>query len=260
MTAFPSDRRPKAQRHATNKPSLPPQRQNLWDIWLGNTQSEFRASPLCLFSSVNISLPLCKKTNYSPPFYCLFKLAWPPRRRPQSIPSSVRARGLKARLVHSFTSQSVCVFVSPPSLKGRGGAHTPYGISDECRGGQYMFSVMMEVRGSRGGVLESTPRMTRAQRDQQSRVLSDCQKNRHQLFSPLALGVSVHTHGEVALNGRQQRVRQNSGPRGLWRFPPCTGGGCVGGCDWWSLKKQKHMKASGIKMSQRWCRLITVNS
>lgn len=123
MTAFPSDRRPKAQRHATNKPSLPPQRQNLWDIWLGNTQSEFRASPLCLFSSVNISLPLCKKTNYSPPFYCLFKLAWPPRSRPQSIPSSVRARGLKARLVHSFTSQSVCVFVSPPSLKG-GGGHT----------------------------------------------------------------------------------------------------------------------------------------
>lgn len=124
MTAFPSDRRPKAQRHATNKPSLPPQRQNLWDIWLGNTQSEFRASPLCLFSSVNISLPLCKKTNYSPPFYCLFKLAWPPRSRPQSIPSSVRARGLKARLVHSFTSQSVCVFVSPPSLKGGGGTHT----------------------------------------------------------------------------------------------------------------------------------------
>lgn len=124
MTAFPSDRRPKAQRHATNEPSLPPQRQNLWDIWLGNTQSEFRASPLCLFSSVNISLPLCKKTNYSPPFYCLFKLAWPPRSRPQSIPSSVRARGLKAHLVHSFTSQSVCVFVSPPSLKGRGGGGT----------------------------------------------------------------------------------------------------------------------------------------
>lgn len=151
MTAFPSDRRPKAQRHATNEPSLPPQRQNLWDIWLGNTQSEFRASPLCLFSSVNISLPLCKKTNYSPPFYCLFKLAWPPRSRPQSIPSSVRARGLKAHLVHSFTSQSVCVFVSPPSLKGRGGGHTPYGISDECWGGQYMFSVMLEVRGAEAG-------------------------------------------------------------------------------------------------------------
>lgn len=84
--------------------------------------------------------------------------------------------------------------------------HTPYGISDECRGGQYMFSVMMEVRGGRGGVLESTPKMTRTQRDQQSHVLSDCQKNRHQLFSPLALekGVSVRTHGEVGLNGRQQ--------------------------------------------------------
>lgn len=196
MTAFPSDRRPKAQRHATNKPSLPPQRQNLWDIWLGNTQSEFRASPLCLFSSVNISLPLCKKTNYSPPFYCLFKLAWPPRSRPQSIPSSVRARGLKARLVHSFTSQSVCVFVSPRSLKG-GGGHTPYGISDECRGGQYMFSVMMEVRGGRGGVLESTPKMTRAQRDQQSHVLSDCQKNAS-IIQPTHFGkgcICVHARG-----------------------------------------------------------------
>lgn len=241
MTAFPSDRRPKAQRHATNEPSLPPQRQNLWDIWLGNTQSEFRASPLCLFSSVNISLPLCKKTNYSPPFYCLFKLAWPPRSRPQSIPSSVRARGLKAHLVHSFTSQSVCVFVSPPSLKGGGGgAHTIWHFWWVSGGTVHVFCDA-GGEGGRGGVLESTPKMTRAQRGQQSHVLSDCQKNRHQLFSPLALekGVSVRTHGEVGLNGRQQRIRQNSGPRGLWRFPPCTGGGWVGGCDWWSLKKTK---------------------
>lgn len=97
------------------------------------------------------------KTNYSPPSYCLFKLACPPHSLPHSIPSTVSARGLKARLVHCFTSETVCVFVSSGSLgkwsepdRERGG-ETTYGVYDECQRGQYMFSVIM---GGGGWILE----------------------------------------------------------------------------------------------------------
>lgn len=115
-----SNKTPKTWCHATNA-GLPPQRQNSQDIWLGNTQSEFNASPapLCLFSLFHLSTSLSlffKKTNCSPPSYCLFKLAWPPHSLPHSIPSTVSARGLKARLVHCFTSETLCVFVSSGSL------------------------------------------------------------------------------------------------------------------------------------------------
>lgn len=53
-----------------------------------------------------------KKNRKSPHLsYCLFKLAC----LPQSIPSTVSVRGLKACLVHCFTSEMVCVFVSSRS-------------------------------------------------------------------------------------------------------------------------------------------------
>lgn len=106
--------------------------------------------------------PSLKKTNYSLPSYCLFKLACPPHSLPHSIPSTVSARGLKARLVHCFTSETVCVFVSSGSLglwnerdRERGG-ETTYGVYDECQRGQYMFSVIMGV----GWILEDTLNVT----------------------------------------------------------------------------------------------------
>lgn len=68
------------------------------------------------FICQHLSPSFLKKTNYSPPSYCLFKLAWPPHSLPHSIPSTVSARGLKARLVHCFTSETLCVFVSSGSL------------------------------------------------------------------------------------------------------------------------------------------------
>lgn len=101
-----------------------------------------------------------KKKRKSPHLsYCLFKLAC----LPQSIPSTVSVRGLKARLVHCFTSETVCVFVSsgsPGEWKerdrvGRRVWGATYGLYDECRRGQYMFSVMREW-----GILEEARKIT----------------------------------------------------------------------------------------------------
>lgn len=66
-------------------------------------------SPFHLSTSFSL---IQKKERKSPHLsYCLFKLAC----LPQSIPSTVSVRGLKARLVHCFTSETVCVFVSSGS-------------------------------------------------------------------------------------------------------------------------------------------------
>lgn len=76
-----------------------------------------------------------KKRKYSPLSYCLFKLAC----LPHSIPSTVSVRGLKARLVHCFTSETVCVFVSSGS---------PGEWNERDREGEKQhMEFMMNVRG-----------------------------------------------------------------------------------------------------------------
>lgn len=119
-----------------------------------------------------------------------------------------RSKSSSGPLFHIRNGLCVCQFWVSWRMKRerqRGGEKTTYGVYDECRRGQYMFSVMM----GEWGILEDThtvsSRGTHTHRHSDSPCLTCVaqqmhQNDRHQLFNPLGLGkcvsacVCAHVH------------------------------------------------------------------